>query len=103
LKSCGLPEKQSMAFFFSCCGRGKLWYQQRGDNANDYTNVETKAFKKVFPNTPIFGFFGTGEIGITFLPKFGNEEDPTEGSQQKKRRKKVFHQFTTVIVLLSFL
>lgn len=103
LKSCGLPETQSMAFFFSCCGRGKLWYQQRGDNANDYTNVETKAFKKVFPNTPIFGFFGAGEIGISFLPNFGNDEDLTEGTQQKKRKKKFFHQFTTIIVLLSFL
>lgn len=66
---------------------------------NSHVNVESRAFRKVFPNTPIFGFFGRGELGITHLPRFpeGEETAPV------KRKKKPFHQFSTIIVLLSFL
>ncbi|XP_050706561.1 uncharacterized protein LOC126991933 [Eriocheir sinensis] len=97
LKSCEFPERQSVAFMFTCCGRGHSSWQPI-PNFN-YENVESKAFRKVFPNTPIFGFFGRGELGITYLPRFpeGEETAPV------KRKKKPFHQFSTIIVLLSFL
>ncbi|XP_064108193.1 uncharacterized protein LOC135216701 [Macrobrachium nipponense] len=103
LKSCGLPEGQSLAFMFTCCGRGFSWYRRRGNPWFDYNNVETKAFRKFFPNTPVFGFFGGGEIGMPFLPKFNESNDETEEVPSKKWKRRLFHQFTTVIVLLSFL
>ncbi|KAG7156569.1 F-box only protein 22-like [Homarus americanus] len=102
LKSCGLPEDQSVAFMFTCCGRGYYWYRRRGKPWFDYDNVETKAFRQFFPNTPIFGFFGGGEIGLNHLPKFSRQEED-ERAPPKKRKKKMFHQVSTVIVLLSFL
>nr|XP_045612307.1 uncharacterized protein LOC123766892 [Procambarus clarkii] len=103
LKSCGLPEDQSVAFMFSCCGRGYSWYRRRGNPWFDYHNVETKAFRQFFPNTPIFGFFGGGEIGLNHFPKFCEREKEDEGVPHKKRKKKMFHQFSTIIVLISFL
>ncbi|ROT79123.1 uncharacterized protein [Penaeus vannamei] len=105
LKSCGLPEDQSLAFMFTCCGRGYSWYRRRGNPWFDYHNVETKAFRQAFPNTPIFGFFGGGEIGLCHFPKFNSTEaDEDVGVRYKKRKKKkLFHQFSTIIVLLSFL
>lgn len=103
LKMCGLPEDQSLAFMFTCCGRGYMWYRRRGNPWFDYNNVETKAFRKMFPNTPVFGFFGGGEIGCAYLPKFNEFEVETDEAPPKKRKSKLFHQFTTVVVLLSFL
>ncbi|XP_071525450.1 uncharacterized protein, partial [Panulirus ornatus] len=103
LKSCGLPEDQSVAFMFSCCGRGYSWYRRRGNPWFDYHNVETKAFRQAFPNTPIFGFFGGGEIGLKHLPKFQKQEEEDQGVPQKKRKKRMLHQFSTIIVFLSFL
>lgn len=103
LKSCGLPEDQSVAFMFSCCGRGYSWYRRRGNPWFDYHSVETKAFRQFFPNTPIFGFFGGGEIGLNHFPKFCEREQEDERVLHKKRKKKMFHQFSTIIVFLSFL
>lgn len=67
--------------------------------------MEANAFRRAFPNTPIFGFFGRGEIGVTHLPKFPRTEGAArEGPAPKRRkRRKAFHQFSTIIVLLSFL
>ncbi|KAK3872537.1 hypothetical protein Pcinc_022382 [Petrolisthes cinctipes] len=113
LKSCGLPEEQSIAFMFSCCGRGYAWYRRHGNPSTDYHNVETKAFRQAFPNTPVFGFFGDGEIGNTHLPKFTEKDkkvqEGDDGEEEevevpyKKRKKKAFHQFSTIVILLSFL
>lgn len=106
LKSCGLPEEHSMAFMFSCCGRGYAWYRRRGNPCTDYHNVETKAFRQAFPNTPVFGFFGGGEIGMTHLPKFTERDGGSAEEEEvphKKRKMKFFHQFSTIVVLISFL
>lgn len=65
--------------------------------------METKAFRQAFPNTPIFGFFGGGEIGLNHLPKFQKQEEDDQGVRHKKRKKRMLHQFSTIIVLLSFL
>ncbi|KAG0716856.1 F-box only protein 22 [Chionoecetes opilio] len=103
LKSCGLPEKQSMAFMFTCCGRGHTSWLSIPKKFS-YENVETKAFRRIFPNTPIFGFFGRGEIGITHLPKYPAAEGGGAGGEASpKKRRRAFHQYTTIIVLLSFL
>ncbi|KAK4299968.1 hypothetical protein Pmani_027798 [Petrolisthes manimaculis] len=113
LKSCGLPEEQSVAFMFSCCGRGYAWYRRHGNSTTDYHNVETKAFRQAFPNTPVFGFFGDGEIGNTYLPKFTEKDkkvqEVVDGEEEevevpyKKRKKVAFHQFSTIVILISFL
>lgn len=101
LKSCGLPEKQSVAFMFTCCGRGYGSWMPIPKFS--YENVESKAFRRTFPNTPIFGFFGRGEIGITHLPKFPSADGGAGQKATPKKRRKAFHQYSTIIVLLSFL
>lgn len=45
----------SVAFIFTCCGRGAKFHRREG--------VELTAFKQVFPNTPVGGMFVLGEIG----------------------------------------
>ncbi|MPC85894.1 F-box only protein 22 [Portunus trituberculatus] len=76
---------------FTCCGRGYgSW-------------LPIPKFRRTFPNTPIFGFFGRGEIGITHLPKFPSPDSGEEEKVTPKKRRKAFHQYSTIIVLLSFL
>ena len=76
----GVPTHRSVAFMFSCIGRGMYTYSE--------ANVESAAFRKHFPNVPILGFFGNGEIG---------EEYP-----YVKRCQSFTHTYTTFIVLVSF-
>lgn len=45
---------------FACAGRGKHWFGKR--------NVESESFRRHFPNTPLLGAFGNGEIGYKYLP-----------------------------------
>ena len=73
LKDCNLPEENSFAFMFACIGRGKAHY-------NGTENVESSVFKKYFPKTPLFGFFGNGEVGFDHLINFSNDisENATE-------------------------
>lgn len=102
LKDCGLNERQSCAFMFACCGRGRNFYRNKG-------NVESAAFYKMFPNTPLLGIFGGGEIGFTHIP---GSIKPKETFNDVKRRKldakqpislnEFSHSFTTVFVLISF-
>jgi len=56
-----LPLANSFGLMYACVGRGIHVY----DGAH---NVESKVFKKYFPNTPLFGFFGNGEIGSSYPP-----------------------------------
>jgi len=70
LKLCGFSEKRSFAFMFACVARGRHHYKEE--------NVEPSVFHKEFPNTPLFGLFGNGEIGTSYLPL------PDEDRQKKK-------------------
>ena len=42
---------------FACCGRGENHYRGRA-------GLEAACFAKLFPNTPLAGLFGNGEIGV---------------------------------------
>ncbi|XP_076338028.1 F-box only protein 22-like [Tachypleus tridentatus] len=90
LKACSIPEKQCVGFMFACCGRGSFFYQR--------SNVEAEIFHKVFPNVPLFGLFGNGELGIDYLPKKKNMDSISSGINGKSW----LHAYTTVFVLLSF-
>ncbi|CAF3781042.1 unnamed protein product, partial [Rotaria magnacalcarata] len=52
----------SFAIQISCIARGSNYY-------NDEQNVECSEFRKLFPNTPLIGVFGNGELGHDYLPK----------------------------------
>ncbi|XP_073159627.1 LOW QUALITY PROTEIN: F-box only protein 22 [Lepidochelys kempii] len=56
LKAANIPEHNTIGFMFACVGRGYQYYKTK-------RNLEADAFRKFFPNVPLFGFFGHGEIG----------------------------------------
>ncbi|XP_075287370.1 F-box only protein 22 isoform X2 [Opisthocomus hoazin] len=56
LKAANIPERNTIGFMFACIGRGYRHYKTK-------RNMEADAFRKFFPNVPLFGFFGHGEIG----------------------------------------
>lgn len=95
LKECNLPEEKSFAFMFACIGRGKAHF--RGTE-----NVESSVFKKYFPNTPLFGFFGNGEIGFDHLNRYSASTDSTSCQQKpKKPSPKLYHAYTTILCMIS--
>ncbi|KAK3584712.1 hypothetical protein CHS0354_036489 [Potamilus streckersoni] len=95
LKGCGLPEEKSFAFMFACVARGKAFHQKE--------NVESSIFQKHFPKTPLFGFFGNGEIGFTHLTdaRNANLRLKMEEGQSKKRLPKLHHSYSSVFCLVS--
>lgn len=85
LKAASIPERNTLGFMFACVGRGHNYYSQ--------SNVEARAFRKVFPSIPLFGFFGNGEIGCDRIVT-GNymlTNSDADGLQ---------HGFTTVMTLV---
>ncbi|ROJ33187.1 F-box only protein 22 [Anabarilius grahami] len=88
LKAANIPEKNTMGFMFACVGRGHNMY-------NDQRNVEADAFRKIFSNIPLLGFFGNGEIGCDRIVKenYTLSETDADGLQ---------HSFTTVMSLVHF-
>ncbi|XP_078684401.1 F-box only protein 22-like [Branchiostoma floridae x Branchiostoma belcheri] len=100
LKAANIPQENSVCFMFACVGRGYYHYGKG--------NVETEAFHKEFPNTPIVGFFGNGEVGCDRnVPKKSaapekrwNFHGGKEGEDEKYPD--LFHGYTTVLCLVSF-
>ncbi len=88
LKAANIPERNTMGFMFSCVGRGHNSY-------NNQRNVEANAFRKIFSNIPLLGFFGNGEIGCDRIVKenYTLSETDADGLQ---------HSFTTVMSLVHF-
>ncbi|KAK5873747.1 hypothetical protein PBY51_018759 [Eleginops maclovinus] len=86
LKAAKIPERNTIGFMFACLGRGENFYK-------DQANVEAEAFHKVFPNTPLFGLFGNGEIGCDRIVKedYTLCDSDTDGMQ---------HEYTTVMTLV---
>lgn len=86
LKAAKIPEKNTIGFMFACLGRGMNFY-------NNQSNVEADAFRKVFPNTPLFGLFGNGEIGCDRIIKddYTLCDTGSDGLQ---------HEYTTVMTLV---
>ncbi|XP_072050616.1 F-box only protein 22-like [Amphiura filiformis] len=95
LKKVGLCEKKSVAFMFACVGRGVDFHEEE--------NAESEAFHELFPNTPLFGFFGNGEIGCENFAcgkAMTSEED--DGDSCMDKLPEIMHGYTTIICLLSF-
>ena len=89
---------------FACCGRGEKFYKGK-------RNLESEVFRKLYPNTPLLGIFGFGEIGLTYLPTATVKDtfsDPAASAKKQKldqglfQAKEFTHSFTTVFVMLSF-
>jgi len=104
LKDVDFNEKKSCAFMFACCGRGEKFYKGK-------RNLESEVFRKLYPNTPLLGIFGFGEIGLTYLPTATVKDtfsDPAASAKKQKldqglfQAKEFTHSFTTVFVMLSF-
>ena len=102
LKNCGLNEENSFALMFACCGRGEYFYGKQ--------NVEASVFQEMFPNTPIAGIFGNGEIGAHYLPNLVNgdhassaQDDVKDGSYKSKLKVRDYqHSYSTIFVMVSF-
>ncbi|KAF7212242.1 F-box only protein 22 [Nothobranchius furzeri] len=88
LKAAKIPERNTLGFMFACVGRGPNYY-------NKQSNVEADAFHKVFPNTPLFGLFGNGEIGCDRIVK----DDYTLCDSDPDCLQ---HEYTTVMSLVHF-
>lgn len=86
LKAAKVPERNTLGFMFACVGRGHNYY-------NNQRNVEADAFRKVFPNTPLFGLFGNGEIGCDRIIK----DDYTLCDADSDSLQ---HEYTTVMTLV---
>lgn len=88
LKAANIPERNTIGFMFACVGRGRNSYKNQ-------LNVEADAFRKVFSNIPLLGFFGNGEIGCDRIVKenYTLSETEVDGLQ---------HSFTTVMSLVHF-
>ncbi|XP_029283661.1 LOW QUALITY PROTEIN: F-box only protein 22 [Cottoperca gobio] len=86
LKAAKIPEKNTLGFMFACVGRGQNFY-------NNQANVEAEAFHKVFPNTPLFGLFGNGEIGCDRIVKDDYTLCDTDTDSLQ-------HEYTTVMTLV---
>lgn len=86
LKAAKIPEKNTVGLMFACLGRGQHYY-------NNQSNVEANAFRKVFPNIPLFGLFGNGEIGCDRIIKddYTLCDTDSDGLQ---------HEYTTVMTLV---
>ncbi|XP_078036540.1 F-box only protein 22-like [Augochlora pura] len=61
-------QKHSIGLMFACFARGKYLYKK--------DKVESTIFKEIFPEVPLVGCFGDGELGTTssFLGNFRNKE-----------------------------
>lgn len=89
LKAAGIPEKNTFGFMFACVGRGQQYYDNK-------INVEADAFRKTFPNVPLFGFFGNGEIGCDRIVT--GSFSLRECSSQLKDE--LLHYYSTVMALI---
>ncbi|XP_025025032.1 F-box only protein 22 [Python bivittatus] len=88
LKAANIPEHNSLGFMFACVGRGYQYYQTK-------PNLEADAFRKFFPNVPLFGFFGHGEIGCDRIVT-GN----FVLREYNETKDDLLHGYTTVMTLM---
>ncbi|CAJ1048991.1 F-box only protein 22 [Xyrichtys novacula] len=86
LKAAKIPERNTIGLMFACVGRGQDYYSNQA-------NVEADAFHKVFPNTPLFGLFGNGEIGCDRIVKDDYTLCDTDTDNLQ-------HEYTTVMTLV---
>ena len=99
------PSGKSVGLMFACMGRGRSFY-------NGTVGVESAVFKRLYPHVPLFGFFGNGEIGYDF-PVANDSRCSADGTSSMGAgdgagggdavMPQIYHSFTTIFVLLSFL
>ncbi|KAM4675503.1 F-box only protein 22 [Discoglossus pictus] len=89
LKAANIPEHNSIGLMFSCIGRGEQHYKK--------SNVEADSFRKHFPNVPLLGFFGNGEIGCDRVVS-GN----FTLRECNDVKDDLLHGYTTVMTLIHF-
>ncbi|CAH1797292.1 unnamed protein product [Owenia fusiformis] len=91
LRGSHIPDSNRIGFMFACIGRGYGLYHKQ--------NVESEIFRKLFPKTPLYGFYGNGEIGYNYLPDYSDIKTCDESSDEELP---IFqHGYTTIIVLVS--
>lgn len=76
-------ERHSLGFMFACCARGKALYDER--------HVESRIFKSLFPDVPLFGCFGDGEFG-----------ENTVASETSRKKSHYYNEKSTVFMILSY-
>ncbi len=74
------PNNRAFALFFTCCGRGKSHYGE--------ANVETAAFRDLFPKVPVSGIFSLGEFGWNYWTNCDLVEGP------------IYRTYSTAIMLV---
>ncbi|XP_053549713.1 F-box only protein 22-like [Bombina bombina] len=89
LKAANIPEYNSVGFMFACIGRGEQHYKK--------SNVEADTFRKHFPNVPLLGFFGNGEIGCDRVVS-GN----FTLRECNDVKDDLLHGYTTVMTIIHF-
>ena len=112
IKNCNLPSDRTFSFMFTCLGRGHLWYLGEKD-------VESTVIRRLFPSSPLVGFFGGGEIGTNLLPNFQAQDSAafwqnwrslcSEAKKSLQNPQKtspkandIDHQYSTCLLYLSF-
>ncbi|XP_032870929.1 F-box only protein 22 [Amblyraja radiata] len=90
LKAANIPEHNTVGFMCACIGRGQNYYSMM-------ENVEADAFRKQFPNIPLFGFFGNGEIGCD---RIVTDNFSLRECSSSLEYDELIHSYTTVMVLL---
>ncbi|CAF1132485.1 unnamed protein product [Adineta steineri] len=87
LKYLDTNEYLSFAIQISCIARGEDYYNDE--------NVECSEFRKLFPNTPLIGVFGNGELGHDFLP------NSNQKITKQQTGKDLFRGYSSVFTLIS--
>lgn len=82
-------EEPFAGFIFSCCGRGRPFFNQ--------TNVDSSPFLNNFPNIPMTGMFCSGEIAR------GNFCSMLSTSQENSAIRCPLHVYSTVYLLMTYI
>ncbi|XP_035226642.1 F-box only protein 22-like [Stegodyphus dumicola] len=80
-------ENKCFAFMFVCVARGFHLHKEH--------NLESSVFHKLYPNVPLIGLFGNGEIGINYIPSM------CENNLDQQKSARYLHSYSTVFVLVS--
>ena len=92
LKSDQTASTFSFGIQVSCVARGSTFYGNR-------PNVECSEFRNLYPQTPLIGIFGNGEIGHDYLPKETSLEQ--NQSLRKEEEEDLFLTYSSVFSLIS--
>ncbi|XP_015905886.1 F-box only protein 22 isoform X2 [Parasteatoda tepidariorum] len=89
----GLLKNRCYAFMFACVARGYSLFEKH--------NYESAIFHSMYPDIPLIGVFGNGEIGVNYFPHVSPENKVFQSGKFPRCVKKYLHSYTTVFVLIS--